>query len=104
CDRKKGNIENNSPPCWLLSVFAQPPPFANLWAASARGRLRFQFPPYHDEPAVAFQVGLRGSGLPGRLLADWALRPDSRRTFTHSDFTAAGPKSVLWYRPRFPRK
>src|SRR5215469_2659832 len=39
-----------------------------LVGASARGRLSFQFPPYHDEPVVAFQVGLRASGLPGRLL------------------------------------
>ena len=33
CVRKKGNRENNSPPCWLLSVFTQP-----RWKAVLRPR------------------------------------------------------------------
>jgi len=38
-DREKGNRENNSPPCWLLSVFTQArpkPSFAGRQTSAAR--------------------------------------------------------------------
>src|SRR5215469_17502378 len=72
-DRKKGNRKNNSPPCWLLSVFSHPRPNPAIAGARLRKRLAEDFPiaaGRFDPARHAWRASLDARGLIGRRPTD----------------------------------